>query len=248
MTVTAIIVQARMGSSRLPGKVMKRLAGRTVLDHVLDRCHAVAIADIVCCATTDAIHDDIVAAEAARCGATVFRGSETDVLARYAGAAEMVSADVVLRLTGDCPLFDPEVGDAVVSLRRDRDVDYAANNMQTGWPHGFDCEAFTVESLFRAAQEATDPYDREHVTPWIRNHPRLRQANLEGPGGRIGSQRWVLDYPEDLLFLEALFERLPPAPARPGKDEVQAVLDPQPHIEALNAIHRVASRPRTPSP
>ena len=248
MTVSAVIVQARMGSSRLPGKVMKRLAGRTVLDHVFDRCHAVANADIVCCATTEAAADDVVAAEAARCGATVFRGLETDVLARYAGAAKAVSADVVLRMTSDCPLFDPALGTAVLALRRDRNVDYAANNLRPGWPHGLDCEAFTADVLFRAAREAADPFEREHVTPWIRSHPDIRRANLDGPGGKTAAWRWTLDYPEDLLFFDALFEHLPPAPARPEMDEVLAVLDHHPHIGALNAMHRGASRPRTQSP
>ena len=117
MTTTAVIVQARTGSSRLPGKVLMNLAGRTVLAHVLDRCQAVAGADVTCCATTGTADDDRIAAEAERCGAAVFRGSERDVLGRYHGAAQALGADVILRVTSDCPLFDPAVGAAVLDLR-----------------------------------------------------------------------------------------------------------------------------------
>lgn len=238
MTVTAVIVQARMGSSRLPGKVLMPLAGRTVLAHVLDRCRAIDGADVVCCATTPAAADDPVAAEAERCGAVAVRGSESDVLARYHQAAETLGADVVMRVTSDCPLLDPGVAGAVLALRAAEGVDYAANNMPPSWPHGLDCEAFTAAALAAAAQNARDPYEREHVTPWLRTHPRFRRANLPGPGGAVAAHRWTLDYPEDMAFLRALFEHLPPPPARPGMDEILGILDRNPDIAAINRARR----------
>ncbi len=227
-----------MGSSRLPGKVMMPLAGRTVLAHVLGRCRAIAGIDAVCCATTGAGADDAVAAEAARCGAAVFRGSETDVLERYAGAAEALAADIVMRVTSDCPLIDPGVCAAVLALRRERDVDYATNVMPRGWPHGLDCEVFTAAALGRAMRRAVAPYEREHVTPWMRDQGEVRCANLPGPGGNLAAHRWTLDYPEDMRFFEALFAHLPPPPAIAGMDQVLAVLEEHPGIAAINSMRR----------
>lgn len=231
---TAVIVQARMGSSRLPGKVMMPLAGKTVLAHVMERCRAVEGADIVCCATTEAAEDDVIVAEAARCGGAVFRGSESDVLDRYHRAAEMTGADVVMRVTSDCPLIDPDVCARVLRLRIDRGVTYAANNMPPSWPHGLDCEAFSAESLAQAARLARDPYEREHVTPWLRTHESISRTNLPGPGGDLAAQRWTLDYPEDMRFFEMLFEHLPATSPHPGMAEVLDVLDRHPELSKIN--------------
>ena len=242
MTTTAVIVQARTGSSRLPGKVLMNLAGRTVLAHVLERCQAVAGADVTCCATTGAADDDRIAAEAERCGAAVFRGGERDVLGRYHGAAQALGADVILRVTSDCPLFDPAVGAAVLDLRAGAGVDFAANNTPPAWPHGFDCEAFTMEALDRAFRHAEEPAQREHVTPWLRTHPGVTRANLDGPGGGLAGHRWTVDYAEDMRFFEALFPHLPPTPALPGMAEVLAVLEAHPHIASINRMRRDGSR------
>lgn len=236
MTITAVIVQARMGSSRLPGKVLMKLAGRTVLAHVLDRCRAIEGADVVCCATTTDGGDDPVAAEAGRCAAEVFRGSGDDVLDRYHQAAGRLGADVVMRVTSDCPLIDPEVAARVLRLRAEQGADYAANNMPPTWPHGLDCEAFTAQALALAAGHARTPEEREHVTPWLRARPGAGRANLAAPRGGLAGHRWTLDYPEDLGFFEALFRHLPPPPARPGMEDILAVLDRHPEIAAINRM------------
>lgn len=241
MPLTAVITQARMGSSRLPGKVMMPLAGKTVLAHVIERCQAIAGVDVVCCATTGAASDDPIVAEAERCGARVFRGSETDVLARYHGAAGMLGADIVMRVTSDCPLIDPDVCADVIRLRAARGADYAANNMPPSWPHGLDCEAFTADALARAAREAREPYEREHVTPWIRTHPTIRRANLAGPGGTLIEHRWTLDFPEDMQFFQAVFAHFP-APAMPRMKDVLALLQDHPEIMAINRHRHEAAR------
>ena len=230
---TAVVVQARMASTRLPGKVLLSLAGRTVLSHVLARCDAIGNSDVVCCAVPDCRESDPVAEEAERCGAVVVRGSESDVLGRYRQAAEEVRAKVVMRVTSDCPLVDPEICSRVLDLRAKEEADYACNNMPPSWPHGLDCEAFTVEALNRASREARTPYEREHVTPWLRSHPDIRRVNLDGPEDDVRSMRWTLDYPEDLEFLTALFARLPKG--FPGYREVVAVLEKKPEITAINA-------------
>lgn len=242
MSITAVIVQARMGSSRLPGKVLMELAGHTVLAHVLERCRAIEGADVVCCATTTAGGDDPVADEAARCGVEVYRGSENDLLDRYRRAAVELGAEVVMRVTSDCPLIDPEVAAGVLRLRAAEGADYATNNMPPSWPHGLDCEAFTAQALARAAERATRPEEREHVTPWLRSHPETRLANLAAPRGGLAGHRWTLDYPEDLRFFEALFRYLPPPPARPGMERILAVLEEHPEIAAINRMRGDAAR------
>jgi spore coat polysaccharide biosynthesis protein SpsF (cytidylyltransferase family) len=232
---TAAIVQARWASTRLPGKVLRPLRGRTVLAHVLGRAARIPGVDVVCCAVPDDVSSDPIAAEARAAGAVVFRGSETDVLGRYHGAAETVRANTVLRLTSDCPLLDPELCGRVLALLHERKADFATNNMPPSWPHGVDCEAFPAPVLARAAAEARAPYDREHVGPWMRREPGLLRVNVTGPGGPAARLRWTLDYPEDYDFLVALFAHLPAWPHVASTAEIVALLDAHPEIVSLNA-------------
>lgn len=245
---TAVIVQARMTSTRLPGKVMLGLAGHTVLAQVLHRCATIPGADAVCCAIPlDAIHDPLLG-EAEHAGASVFRGSEDDVLDRYFHAAQALGADVVMRVTSDCPLIDPAVCGRVLRLVTEEGADYACNNMPPSWPHGLDCEAFTFAALALAAETARQPDEREHVTPWLRNHPELHKANLIGPGGAAAEQRWTLDFPEDYDFFARLFRELPPWPEIPSTDEVLAILANHPHIQTINRRHNVSQPPVPTAP
>ena len=238
MPLTAAIIQARMGSTRLPGKVMMDLAGRTVLSHVLERCRAIEGVDMVCCAVPEDVASDPVAEEAAVCGVEVFRGSETDVLDRYHKAALAMKADVVLRITSDCPMIDPAVAAHILQLREDENADYACNNLPPSWPHGLDCEAMTFDWLDRAAREATKPPEREHVTPFIRNHPDARKVNLPGPGNGAENHRWTLDTPDDMDFMTALFERLPQGPGGWDYRKPLAIVEADPELAAINAGHQ----------
>lgn len=240
---TVVIVQARMASTRLPGKVLKQLAGETVLAHVLRRCAAIGGVDLVCCAIPEGAECDVVADEAKRCGALVSRGSEKDVLDRYHQAATACDADVVMRVTSDCPLIDPVVCGRLLQFFKNKQLDYACNNNPPSWPHGLDCEVFSAVILDRAAAEAETSYEREHVTPWIRNHPDLRIANLVGPGGAPKEMRWTLDYPEDLVFFQSLFEVLPTSSKITTFEEIVATLDANPDITAINTQHHGQSRP-----
>lgn len=234
MTVTACIVQARMASTRLPGKVMRTLRGETVLRHVLTRCAAVPGVDVVVCAVPEGHACDELAAEAAAGGALVFRGSESDVLSRYHGAASMVGADVVLRVTSDCPLIDPGVCGAVLALRARENAGYACNNLPPSWPIGLDCEAFPASLLARAHREAADPFQREHVGPWMRTNPDVAQVNYPSPDPALAGHRWTLDHPEDFALFEAVFAHLPPEVSRPTTAEVLAVVTSHPEIMAIN--------------
>jgi spore coat polysaccharide biosynthesis protein SpsF len=239
MSRTAVIVQARMASTRLPGKVLLPLAGTTVLDQVLTRCAAIGNADVVVCAVPDKPDNDLVAEEAmrigARTGALIFRGSESDVLDRYYRAARFADADVVLRVTSDCPLIDPTICARVIELLTDEGADYAANNMSASWPHGLDCEAVRFSWLQRAAQEATQPFDREHVTPFVRTHPDAKKANLNGPGGDMVRHRWTLDTPADLEFMIALFKKMPTGEAAWSFDVPLNIVKANPSLAAINA-------------
>lgn len=235
---TAIIIQARWGSSRLPGKVLLDLGGRTVLEHVLTRARRVRGADVVVCAIPDDQNSDPVAAEALKCRVQVFRGSEADVLARYLGAARMVQADTIMRVTSDCPLIDPAVCAGVLELRAASGSDYAANNMPPSFPHGLDCEAFTTAALAEAARSTREPYDREHVTPWLRRAAHLKRANLAAPDASHLGERWTLDYPEDLEFLRAIMREFP-AGHEPGMDEITGMLQRKPALRKINSMHRV---------
>jgi glutamate-1-semialdehyde 2,1-aminomutase/spore coat polysaccharide biosynthesis protein SpsF len=242
---TAVVVQARVGSTRLPGKVLQVLRGKTVLAHALARCAAIPGIDAVVCATSDLAQDDPIVAEAGKAGARVFRGSQDDVLARYLGAADSVGAEIVLRVTSDCPLIDPAVCRAVLDLRESSGADYASNNMPRLYPHGLDCEAFTTASLRQASVTTTLPFDREHVTPWLRRAPALRRANLLGPGWPASMHRWTLDYPEDLDFFRAVFDALED-PEHAAMQDVLSLLAGRPDILARNAARRhETQRPQT---
>ncbi len=233
-TRTACIVQARVGSTRLPGKVLAPIGGTPVLTHVLRRCQAIEGVDEVVCATVRGPDGDPVAALAEKLNVTVFRGSEADVLARYHGAAHAVGAKIVMRVTSDCPLIDPEICAAVLRLREEEDADYAANNLPPSWPHGLDCEAFTIAALDEAFSTATDPADREHVTPWIRRNRAFHRVNLAGPGGELADQRWTLDYPEDLAFLRELHARLAGADPYPGWRDIAQLVAREPELGLIN--------------
>jgi spore coat polysaccharide biosynthesis protein SpsF len=236
---TAIVVQARMGSTRLPGKVLMALGPHTVLEEVLRRCKAVAGADIVVCAVPDEAVDDALVPVAKAAGATVVRGSTLDVRARYLAAAEAVEADVVLRVTSDCPLIDPAVCAAVLAVRAAAGADYCANNMPASFPHGLDCEAFTVDALRRAAVSVGPDSDREHVTPWLRRAPEISRAAVVGPGGPAANLRWTLDWPEDLRFFRAAMSLLAPADRIAPWTVLARSLADHPEITAINASRNV---------
>jgi spore coat polysaccharide biosynthesis protein SpsF len=238
-TKTAIVVQARMGSSRLPGKILKKLGHATVLDEVLRRCRAVAGVDVVVCAIPDSPEDDVIIPIAERAKAVVVRGPSTDVLARYLLAAQAVEADIVMRVTSDCPLIDPGLCGALLTVRNATSADYAANNMPPSFPHGLDCEVFTMQALKRADRSAVEEYDREHVTPWLRRDDSISRAVYYDPGKENVEQRWTLDFPDDYAFVSRLFDRLPPPPAIPSWHEVLKCVALTPGLAEINAMHRV---------
>lgn len=234
MTRAVAIIQARMGSTRLPGKVMADLGGRPVLDWVVRSTKTIPGIDDVTVATSTAPADQEIVDWCSTAGVPCFRGSETDVLARYAGAAAAARADVIMRVTADCPLFDPWVGGQVLALLRRSGADYACNIEPASWPDGLDCEVVRADVLQAAHRDATRAPDREHVTLFIRHGlSRFRVENLNCPLPGLASLRWTLDTPADMDFIRAVVALLP-SQRPPSHLEVLAVLEKEPQLLAIN--------------
>ena len=246
---TVALIQARMGSTRLPGKVLAPVAGRPLLSLVVDRTAAAPGLDAVAIATSDLERDEPIAAFAEQTGVAVIRGSEQDVLDRFRRGAVELGADVVVRITADCPLVDAELIGRVIELREREGLDYAgipisplpARPDLRPFADGLDCELFTAAALEIAWREATDPYDREHVSPFIKRDARFSCGFLGGDTD-LSRERWTVDYPEDLEFVRAVVERL-------GRDcgyrDILALLDREPQLRELNA--GLGSTPAQPS-
>lgn len=231
---TVAIIQARMGSTRLPGKVMADVAGRPLLYHVVKRAQQARTLDLVIVATSDQPADDVVARFCAEANIPCFRGSEDDVLDRYYQAAKNHEAAVVVRLTADCPLLDPSVIDKVVQAFRAGYYDYVSNVVPPTYPDGLDTEVFRVDALERAWREALVKSDREHVTPYIAEQPDLfRLGNVSYPQDLSGL-RWTVDRPEDLEFVRRVHDYLGPAPSF-GMMAILALLREHPELMEINS-------------
>lgn len=208
------LIQVRMTSTRLPGKVLLDLAGKPALHWMLERLRRARLIDRIVVATTELSSDDPVAAFCREQGIDVFRGDEHDVLGRFAAAAAAFDARTVVRLTGDCPMIDPQVVDRVIGRYLEGGLDYCSNYIERSYPIGLDTEVFSRAVLDRCQREAVSAYAREHVTPL------MRDADPEQPGlslrrGHVRHEadfshiRWTLDTPEDLALLRRYFDGLP---------------------------------------
>ncbi len=245
----AVIVQARLGSTRLPGKVLQFLGRETALVRCLDRCSAIPGVDEVVCAVPFDVTDDPIAEIAKRAGYRVSRGEGEDVLARMARAARDVDADLVMRVTSDCPFIDPvicgRVRDLYLAAHDTYGADYACNNMPAKFPHGLDCEMFSAERLFDAEWFSRGVHEREHVTPWLRTREDVTKACLAGPGSGLERLRWTLDYPEDLAFVRAVYAELGEGAATASWVEIAALCLRRPDLVALNAVRSDETRLRS---
>jgi spore coat polysaccharide biosynthesis protein SpsF len=205
--VTVAIIQARMGSSRLPGKVLVPLAGEPALAHCVARTRACPELDDVIVATTTDPGDDILVDTCRTRGWRWFRGAEHDVLDRYVQAAREAGADHVMRITSDCPLTDPAVLSSLVARYRDEGADYASTSLpRPTFPLGISAELVRAEALERAWREDRDPAWREHVTPYVYRHPELFRLTGVGAGADYTQHRWTLDTPEDAELLGKIFD------------------------------------------
>ncbi len=234
------IIQARMGSTRLPGKVLKTVGGSPLLEIQLDRVRQSRKLDQVVVATSTLDKDQPIVDLCARLGVDCFRGSESDVLLRFYQAASKFGAETIVRLTADCPLIDPEVIDQVIEHFQREKADYAANTVPpetSRFPDGSDVEVFSFAALEKANREATDKADREHVTFYFwKRGQGFRTTQLSRPED-WSSYRLTVDYPEDLVVVEHLLNRFPPGSKGGRLAGIIAELQNQPEIRKLNASH-----------
>ena len=231
------IIQARMGSSRLPGKVLLDLAGRPVLWQVVSRVRKARLVDKVLVATTDQPSDEPIRRFCADQGTDCFGGSEQDVLDRFVQAARFAGAtdsDAIVRITADCPLIDPDVIDQVVMLYLESDADYVSNINPPTFPDGLDVEVFRFSALLTAWREAKLVSEREHVTPYLRNHPEKFSARNLTHDTDLSTLRWTLDEPADYALLQRIVAELDRNKPEFHLEDVLQVLAVHPQWQELN--------------
>jgi spore coat polysaccharide biosynthesis protein SpsF len=206
------IIQARMGSTRLPGKVLMNICGKTVLEHDIDRLRKVNNINNIVIATTELDRDNAIVKEAKRLNVNAFRGSEDDVLSRYYFASKKFNADIIVRVTSDCPLIDSEVTQDIIQHFIDNynNCDYVSNTVKRTYPRGLDTEVFSFKSLERAYIEATSDRDREHVTPYIWDNPQIFRIEQHINKEDLSGLRWTLDTREDFELISRIYEYLYP--------------------------------------
>ncbi|MFH2002892.1 MAG: glycosyltransferase family protein, partial [Planctomycetota bacterium] len=236
---TVCIIQTRMSSTRLPGKVMMNVCGKPIIHHVIDRVLRAKTVDKIVIATTTNPKDDRIvdAIQEYHPKVSVFRGSEEDVLDRYYQCAKAQDADVIVRVTSDCPLLDPDVIDSVTKIvLEDPSVDFATNYLsKRTFPRGLDTEAFPFRVLERLHKTATEAADREHVIYYIHRHPQdFVTKHIEHEQDE-SANRWTLDVAEDFELIKTVYERLYPANPTFGWIDVLALIKKEPQIPKLNA-------------
>ncbi|MBI2358467.1 MAG: glycosyltransferase family protein [Deltaproteobacteria bacterium] len=230
------IIQARIGSSRLPGKVLRRIDGKPLLGLMLERSAFARGLDQVIVATTDATADNAIARLCDDLGVSCFRGSENDVLDRYYAAATEFCAEAVVRLTSDCPLIDPAVIDHVVAEFNKGGFDYVSNTapLPSTWPDGMDVEVFSFEALRSAWRQAVKPSDREHVTFYLWKNPTRFRVHRVDCERDLSEYRLTVDYQQDFELVEAVFRALYPSNPAFTIDDITAYLDDNPNVKRLN--------------
>lgn len=237
---TVIIIQARTGSSRLPGKVLLPLAGESLLIRMIDRVAASTTADAVVIATTREADDDAIELLCNEHGYACYRGHSTDLLDRHYQTAKAYGADVVVKIPSDCPLIDPAVIDRVIGFYQSNaaSYDFVSNLHPATYPDGNDVEVMPLGVLKEAWLEASKEYEREHTTPFIWEQPeRYRIGNVEWEGGRDYSmtRRFTIDYPEDYEFVRRVYDELY-TPEHPifSLGDILALLEMKPEIFEIN--------------
>lgn len=230
---TVAIVQARMSSTRLMGKVLLDVLGRPLLFRVFERIQPAKNIDEIVVATSDRTEDQPIADFCAEYGFSCFRGSHNDVLDRFMQGAALHRADVIVRLTADCPLLDPQVIQKIVSEYREGDFDFVSNTLERTYPDGLDTEVFSFDALKQAHRESKKPSEREHVTPFIYNHPeRFRLKNIKNEKN-LSAYRWTVDEPRDLAFVRAVYAYM--GDRLFGMDDVIRLLTEHPELSTINA-------------
>lgn len=236
MNIVAII-QARMGSTRLPGKVLMLLAGTPVLKHVFDRVQKASLLSKVIVATTKNSIDDKIVNFCKQLNIDCFRGEEDDVLGRYYFVAQLYQADIVVRITADCPLLDGTLLNTMLGMfiAAKTPIDYLSNAIKRTYPIGLDAEIFTFSALEQTFFDAKKDYQREHVTPYIYENPTL--FKLQGYESKINYSyyRWTLDTIEDYQFIRLIYDRLYKYNPFFSTEDIYALLKKEPELLKINS-------------
>lgn len=235
---TVLIIQARMQSSRLPGKVLLPLGSKPMLEWVIARASRSQAIDSCIVATTTDGSDDPIEEWGREHGHIVFRGSQYDVLDRYYQAAKEAKADTIIRVTADCPLIDPDLIDELYHFYQKEEADFAANRLPPPWhrtyPIGLDAEIVSMKMLEKAWKTAEEKFEREHVMPWFYDtEGRCKVAILDNPVD-YGMHRWTVDTPDDYNMMQALFAKLND-PLSDSWMDILNVIQNNPELEMINA-------------
>ena len=233
MKITAI-VQARVGSTRLPGKVLKKILGKTILEYGIERIQKAKYIKNIVIATPDKKRDLKIVKLVKKLGIDIYRGSEKDVLDRYYQAAKHFKTRHIARITSDCPIIDPQVIDAVAQRYLTSKADYCSNNLEDTFPDGQDVEIFSFAALKNAWENARLLSEREHVTPYIKKHPeKFKLASFKNKVD-LSSKRWTVDEPNDFALIKAIIEALYPQNPDFQIKDVLRFLSKNPELEKLN--------------
>lgn len=232
-----IYVQARMGSTRLPGKVMLRVLDKPLLGFLLDRLKEVKECDAIVVLTTTEAIDDAIEDFCYTNKVACYRGPEEDVLARYYQAAVLRSPDAIVRVTADCPLIDPEVIDLVIRTYKTNfpNHDYISNSLERSYPRGLDAEIFSFRVLDEAYHKAKADFEREHVTPYLYRHPELYHLKNVKSAEMLSHHRWTVDTKEDFLLVKLILEHLYPSNPHFRTKDVLELLQRHPDWININA-------------
>ena len=228
------IVQARVSSSRLPEKVMRLLMGEPMLARMIERVRRAQALDAIVVGTSTDTSDDRLVSMCTERGITCERGSLDDVLDRYYRIAEPRRPEYVVRLTGDCPLIDPGIIDAVVGFAIKGDYDYASNTLKPTFPDGLDVEVISFTALERAWHEARLASEREHVTPYIKKCSAFHRGSFEHPRD-LSAFRWTVDEPQDFALVQQIYEALLPINPEFGMSEILEYVRKHPELTSLNS-------------
>jgi spore coat polysaccharide biosynthesis protein SpsF (cytidylyltransferase family) len=232
----AAIIQARMTSTRLPGKVLMKIEGKPTLWHVINRLKFSKKLNDIILAIPDTKENSVLEEFAKDNAIKFFRGSEKDVLSRYYETAKKFKVDVIVRITSDCPLIDPRIVDLVIKKHLNSNVDYTSNTLERTFPRGLDVEVFNFEAFRRVYKEAKENYQREHVTPYIYEHPDIfKLQNVEAKGKlKHPELRLTVDTKEDLQLIREIYKYL----YKPGKifyvEEIINLLNRYPELVKIN--------------
>lgn len=229
-----VILQARLSSTRLPGKVLKKIVNKPMLALQLERVHRSKLVNKIIVATSTEKEDDAIINLCEELNIPYFRGSLDDVLGRYYHAAKQYACDHIVRLTGDCPLIDPEIIDKVIALHLEKNADYTSNCLTPCLPDGLDVEIFTNAALAHSFNQAKKPSEREHVTQYIRNHAERFIIENYRYEPNLSEQRWTVDEPNDFELVKQIYNNLYHIKTDFTLNDVLTLLTEQPHLKEIN--------------